>query len=286
MGHAVQVDLFKGIRTFKRKVSAKAIEDAYRSGDYGAVLSSIPWDQMPDDIEDAINGVKDTTLAAADISIKKLPPQLNKSLRFDASNPQIRGFINNRTAALIKQAQDDSKESAQLVIRQAVTQSFTNALNPQQVAERIKGSIGLDPRRANAYGNFVSGLLEKKVPTREFFALTNNMQDRMLMSRAQTIARTEVRLATNFGQLSVWHESARQGLIDQNKAQKEWVVDGDPCETCEPMDGERVLIFESWLVEFPDGSSQAVDIPTEAHPNCMCGMEIVFNDEDEDVGEA
>lgn len=282
MGHAIQADLFSGIRTFKRRISADAIQKAWAAGDYHKVMGIIPWHELPGDLGKAAGKVRDTTLAAADVSIKALPPNANKRLRFDATNPQLRSYLNERTASMIKYVEDDAKT----VVQRYITRTFTEGMSAKKVAENLKGSIGLLPQHEVALENYKDGLRAGGLSLGKVEKLGDAYEEKLLNYRVDMIAKTEVRLATNYGQLSVWKESATQGLIDKDRALKEWVVDGDPCDVCEPMDAVRVGIYETWTIEFPDGSTDEVDIPTESHPHCMCGMEIVFNDEDDEGGES
>jgi hypothetical protein len=281
MGHAIQVDLFSGIRTFKRRISADAIQKAWAAGDYHKVMGIIPWHELPGDLEKAAGKVRDTTLAAADVSIKRLPPNANKQLRFDATNPRLRSYLNERTGAMIKYVENDAKT----VVQKYITRTFTEGLSPKQVAENLKGSIGLLPQHETALEKYKEGLRAGGMAQGKVEKLGDAYEEKLLNYRVDMIAKTEVRNATNYGQLAVWKESATQGLIDKDRALKEWVVDGDPCEICEPMEAVRVGLDETWTIEFPDGSTDEVDIPSESHPHCMCGMEIVFNDEDEDGGD-
>jgi hypothetical protein len=94
------------------------------------------------------------------------------------------------------------------------------------------------------------------------------------------IARTETKNAINRGALAVWKAGRDQGLIDET-ATKEWVVDGDPCEICEPMDGVQVPLDESWTIELLNGQEMQVEIPSQAHPHCYCGMELHFGKDEE-----
>lgn len=274
MGSAIQVDMVKGIKTFKKKVSADAIYDAWRTGNYERVMASIPWQALPEDLEDMTDGIGQTYGDAANFQIEKLPPQINQRLRFDTSNPMLKGFIQRRTGELIRGIQSD----VQTTVQNAVARSFNEALTPRQVALQIKGSIGLLPQHERALANYRQSLMVGGVAPGRVEKLADQYENKLLDYRANTIARTETRFATNQGQLAVWHEGAKQGYIDKATAKKEWVVDGDPCETCEPMDGIKVALDDAWTLEYPNGDIKAVYIPTEAHPNCMCGMELHFDD--------
>ena len=72
--------------------------------------------------------------------------------------------------------------------------------------------------------------------------------------RATRIARTEILSASNQGALQAYDQS---GVVEK----KEWLIAGDACEDCVPMQGE--------VVKLHDNFSCGVDSPP-LHPNCRC----------------
>lgn len=299
----VQTAFAKGLNKFKRRINVDLIAELWAKGDYHKVWAAIPFDKIPDDLDDAmaeiigvLEGAIELTLARASkllkIPIEKAKANKNTfqklkdeitvernpdvNLRFDVTNPQIRGYLTTlRTERAIKYVSDDVKK----VVQGYITRTFTEGLSPRQVAENLKSSIGLLPQHEIALQKYKDGLRAGGASLAKVKNLGDKYEEKLLDYRTGMIAKTEVRLATNFGQLSVWKEMATQGSVDKDRAQKEWVVDGAPCDVCADMDGIRVGLYETWLLEYDDGTTLAVDIPTESHPHCMCGMEIVFNDE-------
>lgn len=281
MGSAVRVNLVNGITAFKKKIDKDEIADAWEKGDYGAVMATIPWRDLPLDLDETLLGIGLTVQKAATFQLETMPPNINENLRFDMSNPHLRTFIGTRTGSLVRGIQADTQK----IIQDNVVRSFNRAMTPRRVAEQIKASIGLDPRRETALDNYRQGLLDQGLSERHFNNLSNAYEERLLESRADAIARTETRLATNYGQLEIWREGARQGFFNGNTVRKIWVVDGNPCDTCEPMDGVEVGLHEPWIITFPNGETQAVDVPSESHPCCECGQEIDFKENKEDNDE-
>lgn len=270
MSSAVGVSLTKGITTFKKSIDPQKIYDAWIGKDFTDVLETIKWSDLHDHIDDGFSKVGETMGKASLISLEALPPPIQDNLRFDTHNPRIRGFIASRTAENFKNLSEDSAQN----IQASVTQSFDLALTPRQVANQVIGSIGLLPRHAAAVDKYEKGLLAGKMDPSRASELASQYADRLLDYRAMSIGRTEVRLATNRGQLAVWQQAADQDLIDRSTARKVWVVDGDPCEICEPMDGIAVPLESSWTLNTGD----TVDVPTESHTHCECGMELEFGE--------
>lgn len=274
----VKLGLLNGIQTFKKRVSADALQQAWSKQDYSQVMRIIPWEKFPQDIDPALDGIGSAVEMGGLISLEKLPSNINKNLRWDTSNPRIKKFITSRTGELIVGIQKDTQK----IVQDAVARSFNEALTPGQVADQIRGSIGMYPAQERALDNYRKGLIAQGVGGAKLEKMVDAQENRYLDYRATMIARTETRLAVNTGQLSVWQEGVQQGYIDRETAQKEWIVDGNPCDDCLEMDGVIVGLFEPFIMG--DGSS--TDCPPEnVHPHCYCGMELHFlkekeNDED------
>lgn len=278
MGNAVGIDLFKGVTRFKKRISLESVRSAWENGDYSKIITHVPWDKLPEDLNDFAKGMRRSIGKAAELSGSSLPPNINARLRFDATNPAIDRYLNKRVGSIVVGIQSDTRD----VIQQAVQRSFTQALTPRDVADQIKDSIGLHPQYETALRNYEAGLKEQGLPQRSIDKLTSQYEDRLLDARAMTIGRTEIRNATNYGQLSMWKEAANKDLIDRRTSKKVWVVDNNPCEDCAPMDGEAVALDEPWIMD--DGT--VCQVPSDAHPNCYCGMELEFQDEADQVEQA
>lgn len=277
MGNAIRLDLIDGITTFKKKIPVELISEAWGKGDYAQVMAHIPWAVLPTDLAATLQGIATATAKAASLQIEALPPNINEHLRFDVSNPTIRNFLNSHSASLVTNIQADTQK----VIQDAVARSFNEALTPRQVAEQIKGSIGLLPAHERALAKYREGLVAEKFAPARVEELAGAYEERLLDYRATTIARTETRAAITTGQLSVWREGANQGFFSRSSARKEWITAGDPCPACDPMDGVQVGLDDVWIVTYQNGETRAVQTPNESHPQCLCNMELHFGEDDE-----
>lgn len=270
MARAAQVDLEKGIRTFKSKVSSESLLHAWQSRSYGAIMETIPWQDLHEHFDGFENTMQASVSGAANWTIRSLPAPKDRTLRYDAKNPAIQRWIKTRTGERIVGIQRDTQD----IVARMVQRSFTKAYTPRQVAMHIKDSIGLDPRRELALANYREQLdLVGTHKPEVIDKLVEKYGQRLLNDRTMVIGRTETRKASNQGQLSVWRAGADQGFFDRQTASKVWVVDGNPCEICEPMDGIAVPLDGFWTLNTGD----IVDEPTDSHPNCLCGMELEFD---------
>lgn len=267
------MDFVRGIQKFKKKIKESELASAFEKQDYSKVIEVIPWNDLHDDLNPFKKQVADSFIGASRLVIPSIPAPENRELRFDMNNPRLVNFINQRTGVRIQEVNADTH----FAVRSAVMRSFNEAKTPLEVANEIKTSIGLDERRAGALIKYKANLMDQGLKESRVTDLADAYEARLLQSRAMGIARSEVRNAVNNGQLSVWKEGANQGLFDKQKARKAWVIDGNPCEICEPMDGEEVELDGFWTLD--DGTMCYV--PNDAHPNCECGMELVFDGNNE-----
>lgn len=272
MAKSVQVDLKNGLKKFKSRIQPERIYEAWLSGNWQKTLEFIPWESLPTDLSPVGQRLQRGIEDSAAFSRTALPEPVNEALRFDTRNPAIRDYMLQRSANLVVDIEADTKS----FIQNAVARSFDEALTPRRVADIIKPSIGLYPGQVRALMNYQLGLEQQNVPREQVMEKVDEYHDRLLDYRAKMIARTETRFATNAGQQAVWEAASNQGLIDSESTMRRWIVDGAPCEICEPMEGVEVGLNEPWVITYPDGGQEEVDIPTDSHPNCMCGMELVF----------
>jgi hypothetical protein len=271
MEKAVTIDLVKGIKTFRSKIpDPEKIYEAWMKGNYSAIDREIEWEKFPGEIAPASEKTFEAMMASADIAMQALPPPIKSRYRFDYKNPGIERIWRKRTGEwMVDPLVKGGRES----IQDIVYTQFTQGLNPRDLVGEIKNYIGLYPRLARAHTNYVLSLKQTDMAPERIDELSENYYDKLLTYRANMIARTETNFMLNRGQLEVWQQGQENGIIPLG-ATKVWVVDGNPCEDCQEMDGEAVGLAESWVT--PDGD--VVEVPTEIHPHCACMMTIEYGD--------
>lgn len=279
----VRANLHAGFRTFKRNIDPQELERAVRTGKWETIQEAIPWKRLPSDLSTAMKTLGKGAEQASEVGRQALPVAANKRLSHRATdNPRLRDLIRDRTGELITTTQDGAKAAAQ----REVLRAKKLGLPPSAVAANIRGSIGLNAPQATALSNFRAGLATrsqgkdddnafvraKMSPARQD-AMADAYEQRLLDYRADMIARTELRFASEYGQLDVWQEAQDQGLLPENSG-RQWQVDGNPCpQLCIPMDGIVVGLNEPWVL--PDGRQAMV--PTDSHPHCECISLFVFD---------
>lgn len=204
--------------------------------------------------------------------------------RFTLTNPYAIRAAQAQAGRLVL----DISESTRRVINRTITQALMGELTPQGAARVISQTIGLDSRRAAAVVNYANNLDPMLSDTR-FQSAIDRYARRMLMDRAETIARTEIMEASNMGLEEQWREGIRTGLLDSS-ATKQWVCTADDrlCDECLSMDGQEVPVINLWLFDGRNRGQDVSDVEDDSaapgsvinvspplHPRCRCTMVLV-----------
>lgn len=272
MASSVQVDLGRGIRTFKAKVDLEAVAKAVATGDARKVMATVPWDGLRPAVGRAFDKLSQASERGADDGLRALPRAARAELRYDPSNPRIGNYIDRRAGELVTTTRDGAKQAA----KDAVTRAYRDGVPADVLARDIRGQIGLNEPQVLALRNYRAGLAAADRPDTDIGNLVDAYRERMLDYRAEMIARTEVRLAHNQGQLDIWQAATDDGLLPAG-SEKVWVVDGNPCPDCLAMDGLRTGVDDTWTFRVHNAKGAVVRTfevanPAESHPHCMCQM--------------
>jgi hypothetical protein len=209
-------------------------------------------------------------MIGAKFAAENFPSIVQGEVDFSAANPKVKRWIDAHVGELIVQVDRDARES----VKDIVTRAFNRGLPPLESAKLVKQVVPLSGRYAVALDNHRAGLVEQGLSATRVDQLSNEYADRLLTSRAESIARTETANALNQGQQLLWEQSADEGLIDKDKAKRQWVIDpvtAKGCPVCEPMDGQTVGLYEP----FTTGLGDEVFAPV-AHPRCNCLINLIL----------
>jgi len=170
----------------------------------------------------------------------------------------VRAWLKKYGLSRVKDLSSETIEG----IKVALDQALERGENPLVAARRIRSMIGPNARQMQAIERYHSRLLEQGVSPKRARELTEKLTQRYIKRRAETIARTEMIAAENYGALEAWDRAVKAGLAGK-ESEKEWVTafDERTCPACSQMDGVRVRYNEP----FPVG----VMMPP-LHPNCRC----------------
>lgn len=186
-------------------------------------------------------------------------------LNLGAMNALAADWARERAAVLVG-ADADTKA----LIRDFVTQAVEDGFTVDETAKLIEGVIGLDARRALAVERYATDLLETQSSTAAVQEALDRYAERALRDRAETIARTEIMMATNAGQHALWQEAASRGMLDG--LHRIWIQTDDErcCDACDALaDQPPVALDEPF-----DNDGDAVLHPP-LHPRCRCTVGLV-----------
>lgn len=261
---------FAGVSSIQDLVVLQAIQDAFARGDLGTTLEEIPWDQFPTELSPFRDEFINVLQQGANATWEFLPDDVQAELRFDLMNPRSVEFIRDHTGELITQVTEETREAIAGVIDRA----FTDGMHPRTSARHIRNTIGLTNRQASAVDNLRRRLREDNVPWPDVMNQTERYANDLLRQRSENIARTETLRAANAGQELLWLQAAEEGLINEARTLKEWIVTPDDrlCEFCEPLDGQTQPLDGFFTSEIGN-----VEVPP-LHPQCRCAMGLQFLD--------
>jgi acyl-CoA synthetase (AMP-forming)/AMP-acid ligase II len=210
----------------------------------------------------------------ADLTRLRAAAQSKTTLTFDSTNPRAVAYAKEKAGKLVTSLTKDNRAA----LNKIISQSIQDQLPPTTAAKLVQSVIGLTDDQAdavsNAYGKLVVspgktvqvGSKAVRVPVSPSQSFFDNeveaYSNRLLASRAETIARTETLDAINEGQEQLWGQAVAAGYLDEG-AQKVWIANDTACPLCLDLDGVAVPLDE----EFDDG----VDGPP-LHPNCECTL--------------
>jgi hypothetical protein len=253
----------------------RAVRSHLRVGDVENALREIPTDQLltlatalePILTATAVRGAVVAARGPAVITTAELLVRLGRIDPFVAAG--LREWATTQAAQLVRGVTDETRQA----IRRIVTDAVARGTVPRDTAKLIQAVVGLTEPQARAVARYRAALVAEGVLPFRVDRLTERYGARLLRHRARVIARHETMLAANEGRRAVWERERREGVIDPNRWEREWVAivpsDGRTCRFCVGMDGQRAPINGS----YPNGSSGP-----PGHVICRCTEKLVRMD--------
>lgn len=202
-------------------------------------------------------------------------------LNFTLINPHAVDYAARKLPQIVRSYVADAKETIQTIIVDSVSGKYTG----QEAAKLIRDSIGLTPRYERAVDRMRERLSAEGVTGDKLNGKVERYAAKLLRSRANTIARTEIIQAQVSGQRALWQEAANEGIFDRKTAKRVWKTNHEgvtdkgnptPCELCAPMDGQEIDF--GGLYEHPEFGSSNIfgDLLSgpPLHPNCLCSEDL------------
>ena len=144
-------------------------------------------------------------------------------------------------------------------IRKIILAGHEEGLAIPEQTKRIKELIGLHPKQVDALRAFEESMGPGADRAVERYA------NRLLRTRAETIALTETHTAANEGQRAANAGAVERGILDPAKYERSWLVTPDDrlCPVCEGLDGARAELPSG---DFDRGGGRG----PPRHPRCRC----------------
>lgn len=205
-----------------------------------------------------------TSLRDAQIEAARVAAStLNLDLSFGLLNPRAALLARTRAGTLITEITPDTLKTIRTVLFRGALQGAS----VDDVARELRQVVGLHERFANAVVNRRTKLLARGLEEARVDREVSQYSNRLLRTRARTIARHELLWAANRGQREAWNVAADTGELDVVGVEREWIaaLDDRTDPICQSLDGLRV----PFRAEFPTG-----DPP--AHVLCRCATGLII----------
>lgn len=201
---------------------------------------------------------------------------IQANLSFDVVDAISVRYAREQAGRLIKNLSD----TQQTAIRQIMTSALLGDDTVDTAAAKVANCVGLHPRHAAAVNKLhdrvrrsalTEGLSLEKADERAR-NLSNTYRKRLVKSRADMIARTEIQTAQNIGLYASWEYTIGEGLAG-NDSRKEWDAGPGACPICAPLSG----VVVEWNQPFPNGG-----LMPPGHPGCRCTANLLPPDYGDD----
>jgi SPP1 gp7 family putative phage head morphogenesis protein len=260
--------------------SSNAIRDAIRSGSISGTVDAFPWDLFSSRVATLSSVFADELIEAGATLAPDgteallrtagfLPTGSSVGLEFNRADPRAIAWAESQAAVLVQEV----TTSTRLAIRGVIVESLTAGLSVADTRRRLQESVGLTFKGAESVGRLRARVFEEALRNGKSISEANSLADaqsdryraRLVKSRAQTIARTEILRSTNNGRYLGWTQAIEAGLVSPESTKK-WSatvasINGEVCDFCKPMNGE--------IIKWDEVFSNGVLMPP-AHPNCRC----------------
>lgn len=249
---------------------SKELRAALRAANITQAVDALPWSQHDAQIEQAVDTLESAlTDAGVRVGDGGLPTTMSAGYSFNKTDPRALAWAQSQAAQLVREVSENTRAA----IRGVIADAFRENLDIPQVVSRIRQTVGLTDKGSatvrRLHDRVLNELLSSGTPALKAGAQAlkqaEAMRKRLIKTRAQTIARTEILRANNNGRYLGWTQAIESGFAPPN-VMKKWSsttasLSGIACERCRPMNGEIV----AWDAPFTNG----VNMPP-AHPNCRC----------------
>lgn len=254
-----------GIKDARARVRSERLLEAIRMRSADEIIASVPVEPIRGIMRPIDTVFRDRMVWAA----TKQGEEFNVRRAFSVVDPEVIRYAGLQAGELINRMTTEQFAALRGAIVDAVAGQFT----VDDTAKIIRSSIGLTDRYRKAVEKryvtvkqtLMSGGQTERAAADAAERMAAKYADKLVRSRARTIARTEINTAQNYGKQIGWEAAYGEGMMSPDTL-KEWQISSGACDICRPYSGIRVPVMQP----FPTG-----DLMPPAHPNCRCTANIV-----------
>ena len=185
-------------------------------------------------------------------------------------NPRSIAWIKAQAARRVVEVSNEQQE----LMRWILSFGYSRAERPEVMMRKIRQVVGLTQRQSTAVFNRWAQVNAETGSDELADAAAEKYRDQQIAYRAENIARTENRDATEQGRQDAWLIAQDEGLLPAS-TKRRWTslpASFRLCEACEDMDGQTVGLNAPFYSEV---LAMEVDRPT-LHPSCRCSVVLEF----------
>lgn len=187
------------------------------------------------------------------------------AITFDLDDPAAIAWAEQRSASMVVEITKRQREAIRALIRRALAEGG----HPYVIARQIRPLIGLHSRWATAVLNYRYRLEAAGQSVSAVERATARYYAKLLRTRAQTIARTEILTAANRGKFIGWDQAYRDGHLGTVPPSKRWDAGAGACPSCVEADGQEVAMYDVFSTNLG-----TFEMPP-AHPDCRCTASLI-----------
>ena len=287
----LRASILQAIADTVRGVDMAALKRALDAGNLDAAMQAIPWTETGEAaLRSAYREIlSDTYLQAGELSAESLGDTLGRAgVSFDLTNPRAEAWAENVGSTRVMEVSDETVSA----IRSFISRGFDEGRHPYDTARMIRGEkdeetgqynssvIGLTENQAQAVYNYRTELenddIERDTETED--RMVERYRDKLVLHRAEVIARNETMKASTEGQRELWLQAQEGGFL-RGDERRVWIVTPDDrlCPLCDAMgrdygdNDQGIPLDEPYLT--PDG--EQIMVPTDIHIQCRCAEGLV-----------
>jgi hypothetical protein len=270
------------VEAAKGQVDIEALARAIQAGNFTKAELAAKLQGFPERFGDLAIDLRAGFMAGIAVANEAIAGS-STIMRLDLINPYAVSYAERKLPKIVQTYMENARENIRSIVTEAVSGKYT----PQTAATAIRDSIGLTPQYERAVSNLRLDLIEQGFSGEALETKVDRYANKLLTSRAKTIARTEIVQAEISGQRALWNEAANSGVFSKLTAKRVWQTNHEghtnrgnptPCPVCEPMDGQEIPFGE--LYDHPElGSVNIFGEPLVGppiHPNCLCHEDLIL----------